>query len=170
MADNVTQIHVHIPILVVGFAGLLLTVVAKERSGRRLFWGGLLIACVCAFFAAYPASWTLRIGMSLFVAGMTTFTAYMYTSFIKIRGKIYAFSVSDSQPDPSPDGTPRPGSDDPNYDPAPDSYGGMATAKKFWWLLIVTMIICVGTVDTAKLWSTALSVGARCRQSREVSV
>lgn len=67
--------------------------------------------------------------------------AYMMTSNIKIRGKIYAFHADDSRPDPSPDNEP-PGTGEPDYDPAPDSYSGMATAGKMWTLLILGMAIC----------------------------
>lgn len=79
--------------------------------------------------------------MSVFVAGMTLFTAYMNGPFIKIRGKIYAFHVDDSRPDPTPDGATAPGVDSPDYDPAPDSYGTGVTAQKAWWMLILTAVI-----------------------------
>jgi hypothetical protein len=83
--------------------------------------------------------------MFLFIGGGMTASAYWFTPYIKIRGKIYAFHIQDSLPDP-PDGTPPPGSDDPDYDPAPDSYSGTVTAKKAWWVLVFFMTICVFTV------------------------
>ncbi|WP_237761633.1 hypothetical protein [Mycobacterium kyorinense] len=70
--------------------------------------------------------------------------AYFTTPYIKIRGKIYAFHVKDSQPDQLPEDTAAtPDNAESGYDPAPDSYGGTAPANKFWWLLIVTMAMCV---------------------------
>lgn len=69
---------------------------------------------------------------------MNVFTAYAYTPYIKIRGKIYAFHVEDSRPDPSSNGAPVPGSGDPDYDPTRDAYSGLGltTAAKMWWLMV----------------------------------
>ncbi|WP_236054827.1 hypothetical protein [Mycobacterium sp. SM1] len=88
------------------------------------------------------------------------FNAYHFTLYIKIRGKIYAYYVTDSLPGPSPDGTLPPGAGDPDYDPAPDSYGGTATAKKTWWSGVFGMVILVVAIDLAKPWHTAMLVGA----------
>lgn len=44
------------------------------------------------------------------------------------------------------DGTPAPSTDDPDYDPAPDSYGGSVTAGKLWWLMIWGVTMCVGCI------------------------
>lgn len=85
--------------------------------------------------------------------------AYFSSPYIKIRGKVYAFNLRDSRPDPSPTETSASGSDDSEDDPAPDSYSGMASAKKTWWLLVVCMIISVGAIDLAKPWHTATSAG-----------
>src|SRR5579875_38713 len=133
--------------VVTGAFGLLLTVLASpknRRAGRRVYWAGCLIATISAFFIAYPPDWKTGILLSLFVSGMTVFTAYAYTPHIKIRGKIYAFSVEDSQPDPSPDGVSPPRGGNRDYHPAPDAYAGLglATAKKFWWLLLFIMAMC----------------------------
>lgn len=126
--------------------GLILWLVAPvddRRTERRFFWCGFVIATASAFFIPRPPDWTTSSILSVFVAGVMIFNAYFLGSNIKIRGKIFAYHVDDSLPDPSPDGTPAPGTDDPEYDPAPDSYGGLATARKSWWLHIVAVAICV---------------------------
>lgn len=143
---------------------LSITVVApwvrRDHTGeRRVFWWAAAAAAASVFFASLP-DWKLGIGMSLFVIGMTVFTAYFTGSYIQIRGKVYAFHVSDSLPESSIDGTHPPRREDPDYDPAPDSYSGIATAGKTWWLMIFAMTICVFTVDPHKLWHTAVSVFA----------
>jgi hypothetical protein len=109
---------------------------------RRVFWGGTTAALPCVFVASLP-DWKLGIGASLFGLAWMIFTAYWLGPSIKVGGKTYAFHVVDSLPDPAPDGTPRPGSDDLDYDPAPDSYGGLTTAKKSWWVMILTSAMCV---------------------------
>jgi MFS family permease len=132
--------------IMTAIAGALLPILApfnNRQAQRRFFWTGLLIATVSAFLVAYPPDWKSGIGLSLFAAFIMLTNAYFSTSNIKICGKIYAFNVSDSLPDPSPDGTPPPSSNDPDYDPAPDAYSGETTAKKFWWLTIFVMAMCV---------------------------
>lgn len=152
----------HVEFVVLTFAGLLLPVVAplnNRRVGRRIFWGGLLVACVSAFFIAYPPDWKLGIGMSLFAASLMLFTAYFNSPYIKIRGKIYALHIEDSQPDASPDGQAAPSRDD--HDLTADSYGGRITAKKFWWLMVPAMTICAFpavVVDKEKPWTAPLMV------------
>jgi len=154
--------HVNTFFMVTGAIGMLLTLLASSknrRAGRRAYWGGALLTSISAFFIAYPPDWksgTILSGLACF---LMVFTAYSYTPYIKIRGKIYAFYVTDSQPDPSPDGTPPPGSDDPDYDPAPGSYSGLITASKTWWSLVFAMTICVVILDTTKPWHDALSAG-----------
>jgi hypothetical protein len=158
--------HVNIFFIVAGAIGLLLTVLApskNRRTGRRVFWVGFLIAVSSAFFIAYPPDWRSGISLSLFAGGMIVFTAYRYSPYIKLRGKIYAFHVSDSLPDPPSDGIFAPGSDDPNYEPAPDAYGGAVTASKFWWSMVAGAAMCaLGVVlycnDRGGLWEAALSV------------
>jgi hypothetical protein len=152
----------HMEFAVVALAGLLLPVVAplkNRRVGRRMFWGGLLVACVSAFFIAYPPDWKLGIGMSIFVAVTTVFTAYFNSPYIKIRGKIYALHIEDSRPDASPDSQPAPSRDD--HDLTADSYGGGITAKKFWWLtvpVIAMFTFPVIVVDKEKPWTAPLMV------------
>jgi hypothetical protein len=128
------------------FATVTPMVTNPDRSQeRRIFWTGIAGAAIGVFLACLPY-WQYSIGAAVAVVAFMTASAYMNGSYIKIRGKNYAFHVQDSLPDPSPDGTPAPGADDPHYDPAPDAYSGTVTARKFWWLLILTMVICVGCI------------------------
>ncbi|EUA42306.1 putative membrane protein [Mycobacterium xenopi 4042] len=132
----------------------------RDRSWeRRVAWSGTGGAALCAFLASVP-DWKLGIGLSLFIWGMTVFTAYFTTPYIKIRGKIYAFHIQDSQPDPSPAATAPPGIDGRDYDRAPDSYGGSVTAIKLWWLGVpTTAMFAFGVVgyfiDKEKPWIAA---------------
>jgi hypothetical protein len=136
-------------VLMLAFLALATVVpmLAKRDRGwqRRVCWAGVAGAAVSVFLACLPY-WKLSIGAALLTVAFMTAAAYMSTPYIKIRGKIYAFHVRDSLPDPSPNGATAPGTEDRDHDPAPDSYSGSVTAQKFWWLLIVTTAICVGCV------------------------
>lgn len=129
-----------------------------DRSGeRRIYWTGVAGAAISIFVACLP-SWQYSIGAAVAVIAFMTASAYMNGPNIKVGGKIYAFHVRDSLPDPAPDGARAPETEDHHYDPAPDAYSGTVTARKFWWLLIMTMVICVGCIivpDPHKPWLMA---------------
>ncbi|BBY44185.1 hypothetical protein MCEL_24800 [Mycolicibacterium celeriflavum] len=77
--------------------------------------------------------------------GVMTVIAYAYTPYIKLRGKVYAMTVQDSEPDPE-----HPTTENPTYtrdagrDAAPDSYSGLLSATKMWWMIVGLMIISSG--------------------------
>lgn len=107
-----------------------------ESAERRLYWTGTLIATVSAFFTLYPPDWRGGLIFSGAVGAVLVVRAYMTRSYIRIRGRTYAFNLSDSHAD---DDARR----DNDYDPAPDSYGGLATALKTWWLFVFVICACV---------------------------
>lgn len=97
----------------------------EEGETRRIFWGCVALSCVFMFLAAYPDI-TRGFAVIAFVLFATWLYAYFATSYIKIRGKVYAFNTYNSNPG--------------EY--FPDSYAGMATAKKMWWLLVFAAAFC----------------------------
>jgi hypothetical protein len=111
-----------------------------ERTQRRLYWIGAVIASVSAFFAIYPPDWGGGLGLGGALAAGLVIRAYMSTSHIRFRGRTYAFNPSDSQADDA--GERSPTTRDADYDPAPDSYAGFATAAKTWWLFALLMTGC----------------------------
>jgi hypothetical protein len=118
---------------------------------RRIFWSSVCLAAIFGFFASYP-----KLTTGLWVAGtlfaVMTFIAYANTPYIKIRGKIYAVSISLQQPDPgqaprSGNARPRgiePAESDSRHDPHRDSYGGTLTATTFWWMVVGVAVIAAG--------------------------
>jgi hypothetical protein len=106
----------------------------SERGARRLYWIGALIATVSAFFALYPPDWRGGLGLAGALGVGLLLRAYMSTSHIVIRGRTYAFNLANSRP--------RPVGARAKDDPASDSYGGMTTAPKTWWLLVVIVLAC----------------------------
>jgi hypothetical protein len=105
-------------------------------SRRRIHWSCTVLSMAPAFLMGLP-NWKEGIGAALFVLAAMTFGAYNYTPYIKIRGKIYAFSLSDKLAEH--DETSAAAVPGQEYDPAPDSYGGIATAAKLWWVLVFSM-------------------------------
>jgi hypothetical protein len=123
--------------------GMFLNLTRSQE--RRLYWGSVVGAAVFAAISVLP-DWKLSIGVAAFGITLMTASAYMSSPHIKIRGKVYAYHLSDSQPDPSPDTTSTPQHGQPNdivADPAPDSYSGIATAQKSWWNMVAVMVLLV---------------------------
>ena len=77
------------------------------------------------------------------MSGAMVAAAYGYTPYIKIRGKIYALNASDSQPDPDdePAETALDTSNHGETGPKPNTYSGLLSARKMWWVLTVLMLI-----------------------------
>lgn len=133
-------------------AGFSLSSFHLARSAqRRIYWACACLAAVFGFLAAYPNSKTGLVVAGLFFAAMTV-AAYVTTPYIKIGGKVYALTVADSQPDPEDaptpsadlagaESTPTAAASDKRFDPAPDSYSGLLTAAKMWWMLVVIALI-----------------------------
>lgn len=151
---------------VLAVAGVLLPILAPSndrQTGRRLFWAGFVVATAAAFLVAYPSDWKSGTALALTADVLMLLNAYFSTSHIKLRGKIYAFNLKDSQPDPSPDGA-TPHDSYPNSDPTPSSYSGMATAQKTWWLMVCVISMCALAVviraPDKPLWLTPLMAGA----------
>jgi hypothetical protein len=117
-------------------ATVALMAYAKARHiKRRMFWLGLLTADACAAVSLLPLGMTTTVTVFIGFALAIVFRAYFDTPYLKIGGRIYALSMSDSRPDPPRDGSP----DEPTPPPH-DSYGGEASAQTFWW--VVTILAC----------------------------
>lgn len=110
---------------------------------RRFFWAFVTVgALVGGISAGYP-NWTIVALLSggSFLA-MSSF-AYVWTRYIKIRGKIYAslnYNVNAEGPP----------ADDRSTDAAKtiDPYGSLTTAPKAWWGWVAAAALC-----TAGAWA-----------------
>lgn len=118
--------------------GLPMLPMKSERAERRLYWMGALIATVSAYFVLYPPNWGGGLSLAGVIGGGLVLRAYMTRSYIRIRGRTYAFNLRDRGADDADRGL--------DYDPAPDSYAGFATAAKTWWLFTAVLLICSGIV------------------------
>ena len=112
--------------------------VKGRSSQRRIYWSCTVLAATAGFLAAYP-DWSRGVGFALFVVFVMTVIAYAYTPYIKLDGKIYAMTVQDSRPDEKD--RLAPASVEREQDPAPDSYSGVLTASKMWWIVVGLMVM-----------------------------
>jgi hypothetical protein len=129
--------------LYAGFASAIVVILPSfldprisVKSQRRIYWSASLAAAVCAYFSFYPI-WKTGIIVALFILGVVTATAYFNSPYIKINGKVYALTVQDSGVEVSP-----PAQGDSDFDPAPDAYSGIVTAKKWWWIAVPLLAMC----------------------------
>lgn len=117
---------------VIGGIGVVLLFIANDRRlERRIFWTCCILALVLWSVALVPRGWATAVGFFVAFLGILTFWAYLRTPYLKIGGRIYAFSIQDSHPDPPRSGE----AAAPPLSPPPDSYLGSVTATKIWWLI-----------------------------------
>ena len=126
-------------LILFGLAGLCLAVAVLPplfvnwglNWERRLYWCGFFAAAVFVALGCLP-NWKIGVAFAFLDLVLATGTAYLNGPYIKIRGKVYAFRLQDSEA--------RRG----DYYSAPDSYGGLATAQKFWWINVFASAFGVG--------------------------
>jgi hypothetical protein len=87
-----------------------------------MFWAGISIATVSAFFIAFPPDWKSGLLLSLLVAVLMLMTAYFTSSYLKFGDKVVAFSTADA-------GTTA-------------SDAAFTSARKLWWLMVPAMALC----------------------------
>ena len=133
--------------MVATFVGLLLPLFAPRENyatGRRVFWVGLAIASVSAFFIAYPPDWKSGLGLSLFVAAMMLCTAFFTTPYLKFGGKVLAFFTVDAESGKRASSNVR--EVEPRSTTA-QTTGVLTSARKLWWLMVPAMALCVFNVE-----------------------
>lgn len=115
----------------------------NPARGRRIFWLGLAVAVVSAFFIAYPPDLRSGLELSLFVAAMMLSTAFFTTPYLKVGGKVLAFFTVDAESEKRTSNDVRgvePGS------PTAQPTGVLTSARKLWWLMVPAMALCVFNV------------------------
>ena len=123
--------------LAVGIAGLTLTVfVNRIRLERLIYWLSWLLATSLISASVLDRGWRSVALIAGVCAGAAFLYAYMRTSYVKIGGRVYAYTLFNSRPDPPDDGSPPPVPDRPT-----DAYGNFLTASKYWWTIAVFSII-----------------------------
>lgn len=105
-----------------------------------MFWMGLLIASVSAFFIAYPPDWKSGVGLSLLAAGLMLMTAYFTSPYLKFGRKVVAFYTADAEAD-APAGRKSFGDGSSRHGGAA-SNGALTSARKLWWLMVPAMALC----------------------------
>lgn len=124
----------NVPFVVTTFIGLVLPILAPRNDialARRMFWSGMGVAVVSAFFIAFPPDWKSGAQLSGFVAFMMLGTAYFTSPYLKFRGKIRAAFRADVEAEDPPDRS-RHGA----------ARGLLTSARKLWWFIVAGMTLC----------------------------
>ncbi|MCV7230241.1 hypothetical protein [Mycolicibacterium komossense] len=109
-------------------------------SARRIYWVGWLGAAAFGATAASSRGWSASIAVVVMFALPATLRAYFATPYIKIGGRVIAHSITDTLAEESEQS---PGARQGS--PA-DSYGGLVTASKQWWVFAALACILGGAV------------------------
>ncbi|OPX07968.1 hypothetical protein [Mycobacterium sp. AT1] len=128
----------NVPFVVATFLGLLLPIFAPRNDitlGRRMFWSGVGVGVVSAFFIAFPPDWKSGAQLSAVVAFMMLGTAYFTSPYLKFRGKIHAAYRADVEAEEPPRRS-RPGA----------TRGLLTSARKLWWFIVAGMALCTFNV------------------------
>lgn len=128
--------------------GLALPILSTKSTSteRRLYWSGAAVAVFAAFFTIYPPDRRGGLVFASSIAGVMVLRAYMTTSYLRFRGRTFAFNLSDSeQVSPYRD---------------VDTYAGFATAPKMWWLFTViaggcALIVAMYLASSEGRWHAA---------------
>lgn len=131
----------------------------STSAQRRIYWTLACTAGVSGIFLKYP-SWDDAVALGLFPLVTMAFIAYVATPYIKIRGRIYALTITDPDPEDAPATT---DSTQPEIDLHPDSYSGLLTATTMWWLFLIPSVIATGHVyliiiGKGESWAAIMSV------------
>ena len=155
-----TSIWTHALLIAGVCAGLVAAVasvfVRDRRLDRRIYWLGWLIATSCISFAVLPRGWQASLAIGLLGVFAAVVYAYLRTPFLKIGGRIYALSITDSRPDPPANDT----TEEPPPAPPRDSYpttAGPVSARNLWWVLVaLTCLVSVGVYLVGWAWQMVL--------------
>jgi hypothetical protein len=148
-------------LLIAGVCAVLVAALASvfvrdRRLDRRIYWVGWLIATPCISFGVLSRGWRASLAIGLLCVFAAVLYAYFRTPFLKVGGRIYAFSIANSQPDPPANETPQ----EPPSAPPSDSYptvAGPVSARNLWWVLVaMTCLVSVGVYLAGWTWQIIL--------------
>jgi hypothetical protein len=84
-------------VIIVATVALMAYVKARHVK-RRIFWVGWLTADACAAVSLLPLGMSTTVTAFIGFALVIVFQAYFSTPYLKIGGRIYALTLSDSRP------------------------------------------------------------------------
>lgn len=132
---------------------LSLVFVKNIRNQRWVYWLTWLVAGSLMSLAALGRGVASVCIAAAAAAAIAWLYAYLRTSFIKINGHIYTYTIPNSRPDPPGDGSPPP----PVLSPD-DAYGNVLTAPKLWWTNVV--FVCAASILALDLGMSPPTLGA----------
>lgn len=128
----------------------------RPRAQRRIYWGNVGVGAVSGFLVGYP-DLGKGVGIAGFVVVTMTLAAYLCTPYLKIGNKIHRLVPDLNRPDSDDarlvDGAQsgqrensRPRNAAGQHDSTPDSYGGVLTPARLWWIMVALAAIIAGGV------------------------
>lgn len=133
-------------------AGIVVSCLAIPlQRKRRIYWSLSVLSAALAFLAAYPRI-KLGLGLAAFMFGVMVWSAFYYTPYIQIRGKVYAFHSFDANADSKETRTPsatnrrRLGFED-----------WLATARGVWWFVAAIWLVFDASIAGSLLRRGAIS-------------
>jgi hypothetical protein len=129
---------------ILGFiaAGVPLFASVGLPTARRFYWGGCLTAAALGAVTVSPRGWQACIAVIGLVVFLFALRAYFATPYIKINGRIIAHSIPDTLAEEPEDSVAA------QQESAADSYSGLATAPKQWWVFAGLACLLGGAVYT----------------------
>ena len=121
----------------VGIGGsIALGFIHNVRLERRIYWSTWFLSLGEMTLGSAHRGWRTALVIYGVAVAMSVLIAYFRTSYLKIGGRIHAYSIARTQPDPPSDGSPA-----PPVVPPPDAYRGQVTATAHWCLLTVFSVV-----------------------------
>ncbi|QUR69468.1 hypothetical protein [Mycobacterium spongiae] len=127
-----------------------------ERLHRRIYWFGFLVGTILMSIAVSPRGWHASLAICIAGAMIAAGFAFFYDdSLLKIGNRYFSYTMRPpGQQSPSSDG------EEP-YQPPPDSYLGVVSARNHWWLVAVSAcVIGTGPYIVGWTWKISMLVGA----------
>lgn len=112
----------------------------SRRADRRTYWTATVAAGLALFLGSLP-DWRTGIGMIIFTFTGMAFAAYIYTPYIKIHDKIFAFNAADRLPDPPPEELLATAPRNADRDRSPNLQGHHSQLNRNWWALVIFCVL-----------------------------
>lgn len=141
---------------VIGVGGsLTLGLVNNARIERRIYWSIWLLSLGVMTLGVVNRGW--RTALVIYAVGIAAALCFAYfrSSYLKIGGRIYSYSIARTRPHPPRDGSPA-----PPVIPPPDAYRGTVTATAHWCLLTVFSMIAGASALMFGMGPETLGAGA----------
>jgi hypothetical protein len=127
-------------ILCFAVAGIPAFKKVELSTARKLYWSGCIGAALLGAVTVSRRGWAACLAVVFLISFLSLLRAYFQTPYLKIGRRVIAHSISDTLAEESDQ------SRSDSQDPPADSYSGLATAPKQWWVFAALACILGGAV------------------------